>query len=328
MSSTRSVKSPGIFANDALTTIPPVPVTGVSYRDAVNGTANIEDGWPYGERVNSAEYNQIMYQLSTLLEILDKQGILGWTDQVDYAVPAYVVGSDGRIYQALQASGPATTAQDPISAPTYWRPYLDSGVGNVWRVAVYATPGAISHTVEANTYWKFIEAVGGGGGGGAGGSTGSGTGGGAGAWGVKRVAVTPGQVIAGVVGARGNGGVGSQGAGSAGGATTIAGMTCGGGSAGAGGGTGGGGGGVVTGQDFGIQGGSGNSLSVTNTTGSVIFGPPGGGAARQGVNVGGYSSTAGIAAANYGNGGGGGSGGSAGFSNGGNGAPGLILIWG
>lgn len=327
MSSTRSVKSPGIFANDALTTIPPVPVTGVSYRDAVNGTANIEDGWPYGERVNSAEYNQIMYQLSTLLEILDKQGILGWTDQVDYVVPAYVVGSDGRIYQALQASGPATAAQDPISAPTYWRPYLDTGVGNTWRLAVYATPGAISHTVEANTYWKAIEVLGAGGGGGAGGTV-AGTGGGAGGWGFKRLAVTPGQVLTGVVGTRGAGGAGIGAAGGNGGSTTFGGVTANGGQGGAGGSTGGGAGGTVTGADYALQGGNGNSAAPTNSAGTIYFGPPGGGAARQAVSVGGYSSTGGGAGAGSGNGGGGGAGGSAIAQGGGNGAHGLVLVWG
>jgi hypothetical protein len=69
---------------------------------------------------DSATFNQIVFQLSSLLTILDQRGILGWTNLVDYPVGAITQGSDGRMYQAILASGPATSVQDPISAPTYW----------------------------------------------------------------------------------------------------------------------------------------------------------------------------------------------------------------
>lgn len=123
MASTRDVISPGVFAEDASTTIPPTPIAGVSYRDPVAGPASVPDGWAYAERVNSAEFNQLMFQYSSLLSIIDKQGLLGWTDLVDYAVPAVVFGSDGIAYQSLLASGPSSAPRDPISNPTYWQEF-------------------------------------------------------------------------------------------------------------------------------------------------------------------------------------------------------------
>ena len=98
MSSTRDFKSPGIFAEDATTVIPPTPIAGVAYRDAVTGTDDTPNGWRYGTRVASQDFNQVMYLLTSMLGMIDTQGILGWSDQVDYAVPAIVFGSNGLPY--------------------------------------------------------------------------------------------------------------------------------------------------------------------------------------------------------------------------------------
>lgn len=121
MSSTRDVKSPGIFAENASTAIPPSPIQGVAYRDAVNGTGDIADGWPYAEKVQSQDWNQIMFLMTSMLGILDKNGMLGYSSTVDYELPAVTHGSDGEFYQALQPNGPSTSVQDPVSSPTYWR---------------------------------------------------------------------------------------------------------------------------------------------------------------------------------------------------------------
>lgn len=121
MSSTRSVKSPGPWAADASTTIPGSPLSGVPYRRTSVVTADAREGWPFDTLVDSAKFNELMYRYTTLMDIMDRQGVLGWSDQVDYAVPAIAFGSDGVLYRALLASGPTTTARDPISNPTYWQ---------------------------------------------------------------------------------------------------------------------------------------------------------------------------------------------------------------
>lgn len=122
MSSTRSVKSPGVWAADATTTIPGSPLSGVAYRRTSVVTADAREGWPFDTLVDSAEFNELLYRYTSLTDIMDRQGVLGWSDQVDYAVPAIVFGSDGVLYKSLGTSGPTTTTRDPISNPTYWSP--------------------------------------------------------------------------------------------------------------------------------------------------------------------------------------------------------------
>jgi hypothetical protein len=122
MASTREVIAPPIFAEDAATVIPPTPIAGQSYRDPVAGPASSPDGWPYAQLVNSAEWNQLMFQWSSLLSIMDKKGVLGWSDQTNYTEPSVSFGSDGTLYFWLQASGPDNGgAKDPVSEPLYWQ---------------------------------------------------------------------------------------------------------------------------------------------------------------------------------------------------------------
>lgn len=54
-------------------------------------------------------------------------GLYNWSATLDYAVPSMVVGSDGKLYLSLLASGPSSGgAQDPVSSPTYWLDYRQS----------------------------------------------------------------------------------------------------------------------------------------------------------------------------------------------------------
>lgn len=124
MASTRSTIAPPVFASAANTVIPPTPIAGVSYRDPVAGPASSPDGWPYAERVNSAEFNQLMFQMSTLLSIMDKKGVLGWSSDVDYTEASVVFGSDGALYSWRSASGPNNGgAKDPTTPSTGWAPF-------------------------------------------------------------------------------------------------------------------------------------------------------------------------------------------------------------
>lgn len=120
MSNTRDFKSLGVWAEDAVTPVPGFPVSGTSYRDeTVTETAN-KLGDAYDTKPDSAVFNQKMFIITSFLDLMDKHGVVGWTDLVDYVVPAIVWGSDNSFYQALQASGPSTAVKDPISEPTYW----------------------------------------------------------------------------------------------------------------------------------------------------------------------------------------------------------------
>lgn len=170
MSSTRDFKNPGIFAEDASTTIPPTPIAGVAYRDAVTGTDDTPNGWRYGTRVESQDWNQIMFLMTSMMGMMDRQGLLGWSDKVDYDVPALVFGSNGIPYLAMGASGPSTAPQDPISSPIYWQQLALHG-----RVVLTASQTwTVPFAMQLGYIRPIVEVIGGGGGGSYGGGGGGG----------------------------------------------------------------------------------------------------------------------------------------------------------
>jgi hypothetical protein len=126
-----SLKGQG-FAADALTTIPTPPVAGVPYRDTAVLDAIIRQGWPFSTIVDSAAFNEAMYRISGLVNLLEIGGLLEWSALTDYiASPAsYVKGADGIIYKALLASGPNSGGTKDCNAganPTYWTPLVGNG---------------------------------------------------------------------------------------------------------------------------------------------------------------------------------------------------------
>lgn len=137
MSSTRDFKSPGIFAEDATTVIPPTPIAGVAYRDAVSGTVDTPNGWRYGTRVDSQDWNQVMFMITSMLAMMDTKGVLGWSSSVDYTEAAIAFGSDGKLYSWVQASGPGTGAgvKDPVTNPLYWGAVPINALGTVAEMA-------------------------------------------------------------------------------------------------------------------------------------------------------------------------------------------------
>jgi microcystin-dependent protein len=144
--------SPGVFAAAAQTTIPANPVPGVSYRDPVNGTSAIEQGWPFQRLVNSAEFNEVMYRITALLELVSTTSVLAWNEKIDYQgpgaaqTPSVVASTDGHLYVALQASGPNSGGpRDPATGNTaFWGQFsgLAAGadVGDVKAVATEEPP--------------------------------------------------------------------------------------------------------------------------------------------------------------------------------------------
>lgn len=151
MSSTRNFESPGVFASAATTTIPPTPIAGVAYRDAVSGTEDTPNGWRYGTRVESQDWNQIMFLVTSMLTAIDKKGVIGWSDEVDYDESAITFGSDGQLYLWLQASGPNNGgARDPVGNPAYWQDFTSRFGGSPGDVKTVATATAPSGWLKAN----------------------------------------------------------------------------------------------------------------------------------------------------------------------------------
>ena len=152
MANTDRPLSPGIFAADAQTTVPANPVPGVSYRDPVSGLSTIGLGWPFQRLVNSAEFNEVMYRITSLLDVVNKTAGLPWSDQVDYQgpgvaqAPSFVASTNGNLYVALQSSGPNSGgSRDPASGNSaYWSQFsgLAAGadIGDVKTVATEEPP--------------------------------------------------------------------------------------------------------------------------------------------------------------------------------------------
>ena len=118
----RTVTITGVFAEDAATTIPEVPVAGTSYRDTSMTASEVKAGWPYKTIVDSAQFNQALFQYSTIAQAQEKYGFTPWSNLTDYVEGSFCLGTDGVLYQAVQATGPSTTAYDPVNDTThiYW----------------------------------------------------------------------------------------------------------------------------------------------------------------------------------------------------------------
>lgn len=148
----RTVSIKNVFASTANTSIPNPPASGVSYRNTSTTAAEIGEGWPYKEIVDSAKFNEAMYEYTTICQQLEKYGFLPWSANTDYLAGGCALGTDGNIYQAKVNTGPGSTALDPVSdtSHTIWdlfyystftanRALVSNGSGKVAASSVTAT---------------------------------------------------------------------------------------------------------------------------------------------------------------------------------------------
>ena len=124
----RTVTITGVFASSASTTIPSTPVAGASYRNTALTSTIVSNGWGYKTIVDSSDFNQALYEYSSITSQIEKYGFLPWSNLTDYEQGSLCLGSDGVIYQAKQATGPSTTATNPVNdtAHTYWEDFVGS----------------------------------------------------------------------------------------------------------------------------------------------------------------------------------------------------------
>lgn len=126
--SNRNVTIKSIFAASANTTIPSPPVVGTSYRNETVTTQEIAAGWPYKEIVDSGKFNEAMYEYTTICKLLEEYGFLPWSPYTDYPAQGCAMGTDGNVYQAKVATGPNTTAVDPVTDTSH----------NTWDLFYYS----------------------------------------------------------------------------------------------------------------------------------------------------------------------------------------------
>ena len=130
----RTVSLPGIWAEDAQTTIPTPPIANTTYRNTEWGETEANQGWPFQKIVDSADFNQAMWYLFTLQKMQEQFGILPWCSTTEYKQGGLTIGSNGIFYVAVQDN----VAQNPVSdsSNTYWKVFIDPS-------QVYATSGYV-----------------------------------------------------------------------------------------------------------------------------------------------------------------------------------------
>lgn len=148
----RTVTIKDVFAKNANTTIPEPPVVGISYRNENLTAAEVGEGWPFKGIVDSAKFNEAMYEYTTICKLVEKYGFLPWCASTDYETGSLCLGTDGIVYQAKQPTGPSTTSYNPVndSSHTYWEEYLEAvtrraaswiyKVGSIYASAIEENP--------------------------------------------------------------------------------------------------------------------------------------------------------------------------------------------
>ncbi len=97
--------------------------------DVAEPMFDFAEGWPVayaqagGQTPEREVFNRLFQRLYALgYDVTRFGGGLPWDNRIDYISQAIVTGSDGRLYEALQASGPNTGgAQDPVDATEFWK---------------------------------------------------------------------------------------------------------------------------------------------------------------------------------------------------------------
>lgn len=92
-----------VWAKDALTTIPAVPVSEVAYRDAAQTPEQMEVGQQYDTIYNSARHNQLLFLITSVAKTLCENGMMPFLEGQKYAQYARCIFTDGEVYYASRA---------------------------------------------------------------------------------------------------------------------------------------------------------------------------------------------------------------------------------
>lgn len=92
-----------IWADTALTTIPPIPVSEVAYRDTTQTPEQMEVGQQYDTIYNSARHNQLLFLITSVAKTLCENGIMPFLAGQEYAQYARCIFADGKLYVASRA---------------------------------------------------------------------------------------------------------------------------------------------------------------------------------------------------------------------------------
>lgn len=92
-----------VWAESALTTIPPIPVSEVAYRDTTQTPEQMKVGQQYDTIYNSARHNQLLFLLTSVAKTLCENGIMPFLAGQEYSQYARCIFTDGKLYTASRA---------------------------------------------------------------------------------------------------------------------------------------------------------------------------------------------------------------------------------
>lgn len=92
-----------VWAESALTTIPPIPVSEVAYRDTTQTPEQMEVGQQYDTIYNSARHNQLLFLLTSVAKTLCENGIMPFLAGQEYSQYARCIFTDGKLHIASRA---------------------------------------------------------------------------------------------------------------------------------------------------------------------------------------------------------------------------------
>ena len=92
-----------VWAESALTTIPPIPVSEAAYRDTTQTPEQMEVGQQYDTIYNSARHNQLLFLITSVAKTLCENGIMPFLAGQEYAQYARCIFTDGKLYVASRA---------------------------------------------------------------------------------------------------------------------------------------------------------------------------------------------------------------------------------
>lgn len=137
----KSIRLNSVWAKDAVTNIPDVPVTGTAYRDE-SFNDNYNEGQQYDSIYNSAKYNQFFYQVSSLLKELGEQGLLQFVEGQHYQSRA-VVFYGNSVFIALREISADEVPYPVPGSSTAW-------LKLVWQAGKGLTTDYTSETINFN----------------------------------------------------------------------------------------------------------------------------------------------------------------------------------
>lgn len=112
----RNTTLPGIWAENAQTTIPTPPVAGVTYRDTTLNSTAIDKAWPFKTIVDSSDFNQHAFLQDTLIKENEQYGVMRWNNITTYKEGGFCLGQDKRLYQAKRDN----QGKEPTASKDDW----------------------------------------------------------------------------------------------------------------------------------------------------------------------------------------------------------------